>query len=272
VAAGIRRVVVPIPDPDPRVSGRGVAVLREHGIEVDVGIERQAAIEINLPFLTAKQKGRPFVILKAAVSRDGYISRRPGERTLLTSAASNRRAQYVRARVDAIAVGSETVLVDDPLLTVREVYRERPLVRVVFDRRLRTPPRARLFSTLEAGPVIIFTSSEALSMPGERARALTAAGATIVPVEQAGITPMLQRLVSFDVQSVLLEGGSAIHASAWDEGVVDCVHLYMTRHLLGPGGVRFLAGRSFSPASLIDARYVTRGADVVLEGYVHRPD
>jgi diaminohydroxyphosphoribosylaminopyrimidine deaminase/5-amino-6-(5-phosphoribosylamino)uracil reductase len=272
LAAGIRRVVAPTPDPDPRVSGRGFSILREKGVDVEVGVERRAAIEINLPFFTVKRLGRPFVILKAAVSRDGYIAARPGARTVLTSAAANRRAQYVRARVDAIAVGSETVLVDDPSLTVRELFRERPLARVVFDRRLRTPPNARLFSTLHAGPVIILTSPETLSAAEERADALRTAGATVVAAERPGIVPMLERLVAFEVQSLLLEGGAAVLATAWDAGVVDCVHLYMTRHVLGPGGVRFLAGRQFSPGDLIDARYTMRGGDTILEGYVHRPD
>ena len=105
-------------------------------------------IRLNQPFLTSVREGRPFVILKAAASIDGRISAAPGVRTQITSAASLRRAQYDRAWVDAVGVGSETMLVDDPLLTVREVYRERPLTRVIFDRRLRTPPTARIFSTL----------------------------------------------------------------------------------------------------------------------------
>jgi diaminohydroxyphosphoribosylaminopyrimidine deaminase/5-amino-6-(5-phosphoribosylamino)uracil reductase len=247
-------------------------MLRSQGLKVEVGPGRNRATELNLPFLTAKRLGRPLVILKAAVSRDGWIAARPGERTLLTSAAANRQAQYVRARMDSIAVGSETILVDDPLLTVREVYRERPLARIIFDRRLRTPPAARLFSTLEAGPVIILTSQETNGAWANRARNLEGVGATVVPVGDPGITPMLRALLAHDVQSVLLEGGSAVHAAAWDEGVVDGVHLYMTRHVLGPGGVKFLAGRPFSPSSLKDVRYVSLGGDVILEGYVHRPD
>jgi diaminohydroxyphosphoribosylaminopyrimidine deaminase/5-amino-6-(5-phosphoribosylamino)uracil reductase len=272
LAAGVSRVVAAIEDPDPRVSGRGLALLRERGLRVDVGVERQRAIEINLPFLTAKRHGRPFVVLKAAVSRDGFITVRPGERTILTSAAANRHAQYVRARMDAIAVGSETILVDDPLLTIREVYRERPFTRVVFDRRLRTPATARLFSTVEAGPVIILTSPETLRARAERALALEAAGATLVPVADSGMAAMLRALIAFEIQSLLLEGGAAVHAAAWDEGIVDAVHLYMTRHVLGPGGVAFLAGRRFSPSSLFGVRYVQRGGDLILEGYVHGPD
>jgi diaminohydroxyphosphoribosylaminopyrimidine deaminase/5-amino-6-(5-phosphoribosylamino)uracil reductase len=272
LAAGIRRVVAAIHDPDPRVSGRGVAMLREHGVQVETGVEKERATEINLPFLTVKRCGRPFVILKAAVSRDGYVAARPGARTILTSPAANRHAQYVRARVDAIAVGSETVLVDDPVLTVRELYRERPFTRVIIDRRLRTPSGARLFSTLSAGPVIILTSQETLAAGAGRARELERLGATVVPVSDPRIGPMLRALVPFDVQSVLLEGGSAVHAAAWDDGVVDAVHLYMTRHVLGPGGVRFLGGRALSPSALVGVHYTSRGGDVILEGYVHRSD
>jgi len=271
IAAGIRRVVAAIEDPDPRVSGRGVAALRGRGVQVDVGTGRERATEINLPFLTTRRHGRPFVVLKAAVSRDGCIAARPGERTILTTAAANRHAQYVRARMDAIAVGSETVLVDDPLLTVREIYRERPFARIVFDRRLRISSQARLFSTLEAGPVIILTSPETVQSEHDRARNLERAGATLVPVRESTIGAMLRELMAFDIQSVVLEGGSKVHAAAWDEGVVDAVHLYMTRHVLGPDGVKFLGGRPFSPSSLAGAQYTTRGADVVLEGYVHRP-
>jgi riboflavin biosynthesis pyrimidine reductase len=97
-------------------------------------------------------------------------------------------------------------------------------------------------------------------------------GATIVPVSDSSIAPMLRALVPFSIHSVLLEGGSTVHAAAWDAGVVDAVHLYMTRHVLGPGGVKFLAGRPFSPSSLVRVRYVPRRGDVILEGYVHRPD
>jgi len=272
IAAGIRRVVAAVEDPDPRVRGGGFARLRESGIEVACGVEHDAAVRLNAAFLTVKTLGRPFVVLKAATSLDGGIAARRGERTLLTGPAADRRAQYVRARVDAIAVGSETILVDDPLLTVREVFRERPLARVVFDRRLRTPAHARLFSTLSAGPVIILTSFQAMASCADRARALEAAGAMVVAVAETGLSPMLRTLVPFDIHSVLLEGGAAVHAAAWDEGVVDCVHLYVTPHVLGPDAVPFLGGRPFSTTALVDRRVEPRGPDVIIEGYVHRAD
>ena len=133
IEAGIARVVAAMEDPFPLVHGRGFALLRDHGVQVEIGIERESALRLNQPFLTVVRERRPFVILKTASSSDGYIAAGPGERTRITSAPALRHAQFTRAWVDAVAVGSETVLVDDPLLTAREVYRERPLVRVIFD-------------------------------------------------------------------------------------------------------------------------------------------
>ena len=272
LAAGIRRVVAAVEDPDPRVMGRGFARLRENGVDVTVGVERHAAARLNAPFFAAKSLNRPFVILKAATSANGFIAAQPGVRTFLTSTPANRRAQLVRARVDAIAVGSGTLLADDPLLTSREIYRERPLTRVVFDRRLRTPPAARVFSTLPAGPVIILTSPDTAASRPDAVNALENAGARVVPVHDADLATMVAALARFDVQSVLLEGGADVHAAAWDAGIVDCVHLYVTPHAIGTGGVPLLEGKTFSIPSLIDMGVEAVGPDIVIEGYVHGLD
>jgi riboflavin biosynthesis pyrimidine reductase/pyrimidine deaminase RibD-like protein len=140
VDAGIRRAVIAVEDPNPRVRGRGLQYLRDHGVDVQVGVMAEEAARLNRPFFTYIQHGRPFVTLKAALSLDGMVAARRGERTPLTGPETNALVHQERAEVDALAVGSETVLVDDPLLTVRGVYRDRPLTRVIFDRRLRTPP------------------------------------------------------------------------------------------------------------------------------------
>ena len=269
IAAGIRRVVAAMEDPFPLVGGRGFAMLRANGIEVQTGVGYEAAVRLNQPFLTATRKGRPFVILKAATSLDGHIAAGPGQRTQLTSAKANTHAHYMRAYTDAIAVGSETILVDDPLLTAREVYRERPLVRVVLDRRLRTPAGASLFSTLSAGPVIILTAAESLRT--ERADALQRAGARVIPMPGPGMAAALSVLPNFDVQSLILEGGNHVQRAAWDEGVVDYVQLYLAPMWLGSGGLPLLEGCSLSPASLIESRVEQLGPDVLIEGYVHRP-
>ena len=271
IAAGIRRVVAAMEDPFPLVRGRGFAMLREHGITVETGVEREAALRLNQPFLTSVRDGRPFVTLKAATSLDGRIAAAAGERTQLTSAAASRHSHYHRAQVDAIAIGSGTLLTDDPLLTVRGIYRERPLARVVFDRRLRAAPGSRVLSTLPVGPVIILTSPEARRAQPEHAEGLERAGATLVMVEAPGIAAGLRAIAGLGIQSVLLEGGAEVHAAAWDEGVVDYVQLYVAPVNVGSQGVPFLEGRSFSTASLIESTVTPLGPDVVIEGYVHRP-
>jgi diaminohydroxyphosphoribosylaminopyrimidine deaminase/5-amino-6-(5-phosphoribosylamino)uracil reductase len=270
IAAGIRRVVAAMEDPFPQVNGRGFARLRERGIEVMVGVGHDVAARLNQPFLTAVREGRPFVILKAAASIDGRISATPGTRTQITSAESVRRAHYDRAWVDAVGIGSETMLVDDPLLTVREVYRERPLTRVIFDRRLRTPPGARIFSTLAAGPVLVMTTAEMLRDSGWRAGALERAGATVVAPLQAGVEPALRELAAREVQSIVIEGGAALHAAVWDAGVADYVQLFVAPTPLGDSGIP-IHPRAFSTLSLFERRVEALGADVIIEGYVHRP-
>ena len=269
VEAGIARVVASVEDPNPVVQGRGFAYLREHGVTVHVGEAAETATALNQPFFTLMHERRPFVILKAATSLDGRIAAAPGQRTRLTSAPANRHAHRVRAEVDAIAVGVGTILIDDPELSARGAYRERPLTRVIFDRQLRTPPDARILSTRDAGPVIIVTTAAAASRK-ELLKALEARGAEI-EVADGTLRSALRRLGERQVGSLLLEGGAAIHAAAWDDHLVDYVRLYVTPHTLGEGGVALLPGRTFSSAELRDRRAYALGPDTVIEGYVHRP-
>ncbi len=269
VAAGIRRVVAAVEDPDPRVSGRGVTRLREAGIVVDMGLRHTEALRLNLPFFTAVTLGRPYVIAKAATSLDGCVAATPGVRTAITAAPANLRTQQWRARVDAVAVGSGTMLADDPLLTVREVYRERPLARVIFDRRLRTPPTARVFTTLASGPVIIVTA-EGEPAARARAEALRATGATLVVGADGSLRDALARLVPLEIQSVLLEGGPELHGAAWRERVVDYVQAFIAPTAFGPGGVRVSPAFAASLPALFDSTVEVCGPDVSIEGYVHR--
>ena len=267
--AGIRRVVAAVEDPNPLVRGRGFSDLAARGIRVDVGIGVRQASVLNQPFFTTMREGRPFITLKAAISADGCLAEAPGRRTTLTSAPANRHAHRVRAEVDAIAVGVGTVLVDDPQLTPRGVYREMPLTRIVFDRGLRTPPEARLLSTPAVGPVIIVTTADGVAQADVRER-LERRGAELVVADgtlRSGAAALAER----GITSLLIEGGAGLHAAAWDEGIVDFVRLYVTPHVLGPSGVRFLAGRRLPPAMLAERRVEPIGPDVLIEGYVHGP-
>jgi diaminohydroxyphosphoribosylaminopyrimidine deaminase/5-amino-6-(5-phosphoribosylamino)uracil reductase len=272
IEAGIARVVAAMEDPYHLVNGRGFARLREHGIAVDVGLGSREAARLNQPFVTTIREGRPFVILKAATSLDGRLSAAPGRPTRITSTNAERHAHHQRAQVDAIAIGSGTLLADDPLLTARLVYRERPLTRVVFDRRLRAAPEARLFSTLSAGPVIIVTTIEAVRHDQRRAGLLEAAGASVLAIAGSEIGDAVRAVGHLGVQSLLLEGGAALHQAAWDAAIVDYVQLYVAPMTFGGRGPVLLPDRSFAPASLFEQRIQSLGPDVLIEGYVHRPD
>jgi diaminohydroxyphosphoribosylaminopyrimidine deaminase/5-amino-6-(5-phosphoribosylamino)uracil reductase len=268
IAAGIRRVIAAMRDPNPLVSGKGFEELRANGIEVEVGLLEDEAARLNRAFAIVQTEGRPMVIAKAATSVDARIAAAPGVRTQLTSAEANRRTQRLRASVDAIGVGSGTMLADDPILTVRDCYRPRPLARVIFDRQLRTPASARMFATLDSGPVIIMTTSAAISRYPERTQALAAAGATVV--EGSGeLRQDLRHLVKFDISTLLLEGGAVMHAAAWTAGVIDRVHVIVAPAALGEGGVKFFDGIDVPISELIPVRVERLGPDAWMEADVH---
>jgi diaminohydroxyphosphoribosylaminopyrimidine deaminase / 5-amino-6-(5-phosphoribosylamino)uracil reductase len=269
IAAGITRVVAAMTDPNPKVSGRGIAELRAHGIQVDVGILGAEAQRLNRGFSLTQTERRPMVIAKAAMSLDARIAAAPGVRTQLTSAEANRRTQRLRASVDAIGIGSATLLADDPILTVRDCYRPRPLARVVFDRRLRTPATARVFSTLDAGPVIIVTTAAAPGRNPRRANELKAAGAILV--EGTGdLRSDLERLLPFEISTLLLEGGAVLHAAAWHARVIDRVHLIVAPTALGAGGVELFDGIEIPLSELTPVRVEMLGPDAWMEADVHR--
>ena len=268
IAAGIGRVVAAMRDPNPVVSGKGFDELRANGIAVEVGLLGAEAARLNRAFAIVQTEGRPMVIAKAATSLDARIAAAPGVRTPLTSGEANRRTQRLRASVDAVGVGSGTLLADDPVLTVRDCYRPRPLVRVVFDRRLRTPPEARLLSTLTAGPVIILTTADATDRHPVRADKLRQQGATLI--EGSGtLREDLRALVPFDVSALLLEGGAAMHAAAWQAGVIDRVHVIVAPTVLGDGGMKFFDGVDVPMSLLIPVTVEQLGPDRWMEADVH---
>ena len=274
--SGIRRAVIAVQDPNPLVAGRGLSYMRDHGVLVDVGVLREPAERLNAPFFSVMRRGRPFVTMKVALSRDGRVSAGRGLRTALTGPEANRLIHRERAEIDAIAVGSGTVAADDPRLTARGAYRSRPLVRVIFDRSLRLPPSARVLSTLDAGPIIVVSTRRMGPDLLERAAVLNDVGVRILPVEAetpaAFMKEALGSLATEGVASLMLEGGPTLHHAAWKAGVVDRVQTFRTPQILGAAGVPWLEDGLFSIDELRDVRTVTLGDDVMVEGYVHRAD
>ena len=275
VQAGIRRVVVATEDPNPLVSGRGLSLLQAQGVEVSTGVLAAEAAALNRPFFTVMREGRPFVTAKVALSLDACVAAAPGSRTRLTGDAANVRVHRERAETDAIAVGSGTILDDDPLLTARGVYRVRPLTRVVFDARLRTPPAARVLTTLDAGPVIIVTSAASAASRPDAVNALRRAGADVQSYPEAAggrpaLTAVLKGLAGQELTSLIIEGGPRLHHAAWDARVVDRVQMIVAPRAVGPAGVRWLDYDTMRVAELDDLSCEPVGEDVFIEGYVHR--
>jgi diaminohydroxyphosphoribosylaminopyrimidine deaminase/5-amino-6-(5-phosphoribosylamino)uracil reductase len=172
--------------------------------------------------------------------------------------------------VDAVAVGSSTVLGDDPWLTPRGAWRGRPLARVIFDRRLRTPPSARVLSTVAAGPIIVMTDEASAAAHAERVQALEHAGARVA-VAPGGIGPSFSWLLwEAGITSIVVEGGSTLHRALFEAGLVDAVHAYIAPVRLGPEAAPWTGPGRFSLSDLGDREAVWFGADVRIEGHVHR--
>jgi diaminohydroxyphosphoribosylaminopyrimidine deaminase / 5-amino-6-(5-phosphoribosylamino)uracil reductase len=239
-AAGIRRVVTAMPDPNPQVDGGGHAWLLEHGIEVETGVRQPEAARQNRPFLTWIEEGRPWTVLKTVTSADGFVGRN-GERTELSGVETNRWMQRQRAWIDALMVGADTIIVDDPLLTARGAMRLRPLTRVIVDWRGRAPLTARVWSTLSTGPVIMVVLEATVQSKPERFEVLRGHGVEVQEYPTRDLKAVAERLAAADVQSVVIEGGPTLQRAWLDAGLVDHVQWVTTPGTLG-SGVRMVSG------------------------------
>ncbi len=236
--AGVARVVMAMRDPDPRVNGRGLAMLRDAGIVVEEGLLDAEARALNAGFFRRIERGLPVVTLKLATTLDGRIATATGESRWITGPEARREAHALRARHDAILVGSGTVLADDPDLTCRIPGMERvPMLRVVADARLRTSPAARLVATARVAPSCIIT------VPGHPPAALApfiAAGVEVltVPAAETGLDlrALLGALARRGVTRVLAEGGAGLAAGLLRAGLVDRLAWFHAPGVMGGDG------------------------------------
>ncbi|HET7623094.1 MAG TPA: bifunctional diaminohydroxyphosphoribosylaminopyrimidine deaminase/5-amino-6-(5-phosphoribosylamino)uracil reductase RibD [Gemmatimonadaceae bacterium] len=233
IAAGVARVVMATRDPNP-VAGGGAERLRAAGVEVREGVEEEAARELNAPFFHAlegsEERRRPWVTLKLALSIDGAVADADGGSRWITGPEARAAAHRLRAGSDAVAVGIGTVLADDPLLTVRDAPAPRvPPLRVVFDRRARTPLSSRLVKGARALPTLLVVDDP----DPEAARALERSGVELL---QAGsLECALEELARRDVRSLLVEGGARIAGALLERALVDRLIIFRGAVLLGRG-------------------------------------
>jgi len=268
IAAGIKRVVAPIEDLNPKVSGKGFAHLRAAGVTVETGLLSDQATQVNEAYLHYMSTARPFVHLKLAVSLDGKIATRTGDSRWITGPEARARAHELRHAYDAILVGAGTVTTDDPLLSDRSgLPRRRPIVRVVLDHQLRLSPESRLATTTSEAPVIVFGDPE---LPNTAA--LRAQGVEIVNANHRDLCGVLRELGSRSLQSVLVEGGSTIAGEFLDAGLVNKVTFFIAPKIIGgTDAPSAIGGRGVEAmADALELERVTvarRGNDIEVTGY-----
>jgi len=249
IAAGIKRVVAPIEDLNPRVSGKGFAHLRAAGIQVDTGLMREEAVRVNEAYLHFMSTGLPFVHLKLAVSLDGKIATRTGDARWITGPEARARAHELRHDYDAILVGAGTAASDDPLLTDRSgLKRRRPLVRVVLGDTFRLSPKSQLARTASEAPVIVLGNTD--------------------------LRVVLKELANKSLQSVLVEGGATVAGAFLDAGLVNKMTFFIAPKIIGgaaaPSAIGGAGVEKMSEALELDGiNVVQRGKDIEVTGYPH---
>ena len=265
IAAGIKRVVAPIEDLNPKVSGRGFAHLRAAGVVVDTGLLSEEAAQVNEAYLHYMSTGMPFVHLKLAVSLDGKIATRTRDSRWITGPESRARAHELRHQYDAILIGAGTAEADDPSLIDRSgLPRRRPSVRVVLDDTLRLSPDSQLARTASQAPVVVFSDADS--------RELRSQGVEIVNAKRGDLRGVLKELGSRSLTSVLVEGGGGVAGEFIDAGLVNKVTFFIAPKIIGgltaPSAVAGEGIELLSEAIELErTTIVQRGPDIEVTGY-----
>lgn len=271
LAAGIRRVVLGMRDPNPLVNGRGIEALRRGGVEIVEDVRGEECRTLNPAYLKYMATGLPWVMLKSMVSLDGRIASDAGESRGLGGSEEQRLCHTLRARHDAVLVGIGTVLADDPELTVRHVKGRSPL-RVVLDSRLRAPAGSRLVGSARRVPLVIAT----VSQDREAIEGVTSKGATVWRFEpdrdgRVPLEKLFRRLAEEGFLSLLVEGGPTVHTAVLREGLADRVAVGIAPLILGganaPSWTRDLGRGRLDEAIELDSLVTRRvGRDLWIEG------
>jgi diaminohydroxyphosphoribosylaminopyrimidine deaminase/5-amino-6-(5-phosphoribosylamino)uracil reductase len=273
IAAGVKRVVAAMRDPNPEVAGKGLAELRRAGIEVTCGVLEEKAQAENEDFAQWIQTQRPLVTLKTALTLDGQIAQRAGSVTWITSAESRKAVQLLRHKADALLTGIGTVLADDPRMTDRTGEpRRRKLLRAIVDSRLRLPLRSKIVKSAQ-NDVVVFTTQ---STDSPRARGLQRAGVEVVHVAprhgRVNLDAVIRQLGKREILNVLLEAGAALNGAALEAGIVDKMIFFYAPKIMGVGGVPVASIPSHWFSKSPELKHLTlakSGPDFVVTGYFH---
>jgi diaminohydroxyphosphoribosylaminopyrimidine deaminase/5-amino-6-(5-phosphoribosylamino)uracil reductase len=225
--SGIKGVVLSTKDPNPLVDGRSIRSLRKAGIDVKVGLLREEARRLNAPFYKLHEKGLPYVIAKWAMTLDGRIATKKGDSKWISCRLSRRFARSLRRDVDAVLVGINTVLADDPRLLPS---RHEKIIRVIMDSQARLPSSSFLVKSARKICTIVACGKDA---PLQDVKRLQQSGCHVIRFRKLGLRALLRRLARKGISKLLIEGGGRILGSAFDEGVVDEVMVFISPKIVG---------------------------------------
>lgn len=235
IAARVGRVLAAVRDPNPALRGHGAARLRRAGIPVEFGLEAEAARRLLAPYLTAIHLHRPYVIAKWAQSLDGKLATRTGDSRWISGETSRQRVHKLRARVDAILVGTGTTRCDDPLLTARGVPLRRQAARVVLDGSLSLSLRSQLVRTAHEAPTWVFTTPR--TARSEKVRQLAGSGVEVIAVKtrrgRLALPDVLKKLREREVTNLMVEGGAAVLSAFLTADLVDEAEVFVAPLLIG---------------------------------------
>ena len=270
VESGIKKVVVAMKDPNPKVAGRGIEILKSAGIEVEVGILEDDAKKLNEVFLKWITKKMPFVTAKFACSLDGKIATSTGESQWISCAESRKFTHHLRDINDAIMVGSGTVSADNPTLTARIEGGKNP-ARIVIDSLAKTPLDFNVVCDKKAETIFAVTENA----PSEKISALKNAGVEIIfaGTEKVDLKILLEKLAEREITSVLVEGGGTLHFSLLELGLVDKVFAFIAPKIIGGQNSKTaVEGKGFEKLSdAVNLKNLTAekiGDDILICGYV----
>jgi len=269
IKADIKKVVLAMRDPNPKVDGKGMKELRRAGIEVVDGVLKKDAEKLNESYIKFITKKEPFVILKAAMSLDGKIATKTGDSKWISSEESRKEVHELRSKVDAVLVGVNTVITDNPQLTCRIKNGKNP-IKIIVDSSLRVPLNSKIF---DGGNVIIATTK---NHNKKNKKILEGKGAKILITDEKNgrvdLKKLMRKLGELEITSVLIEGGSEINASALKSGIVDKVRFYIAPKIIGDDGKTVISGlgtdsiKDSIKIKNLDCRKLND--DLVLEGYL----
>ncbi|MFH0754332.1 MAG: bifunctional diaminohydroxyphosphoribosylaminopyrimidine deaminase/5-amino-6-(5-phosphoribosylamino)uracil reductase RibD [Candidatus Omnitrophota bacterium] len=269
IASGIRRVVVALTDPDPRTHGQSIRKLKSAGIAVDVGVCQDDAMRLNAAFIKNIKTQMPYVVVKTAQTMDGKVGTHSGKIKWITSASTRKKAKLRRDMFDAIVVGVNTVLSDDPKLDAPH----KALVKVVVDSTLRTPLKSKIFDRIRPGQVIVATTKKASR---QKIKAFKEFGIVVMVLDEAlggvDLKALFKALAKNGLIRILVEGGPTLATSVIHAGLSDQMHIYIAPKVMGPGikdAVKGVDVASLMAKDILEIICVKRmGKDIFIESDV----